>query len=256
LSVLEGMIEGARIRARRLAEDYNIRGLGDGGPPKLSLREAILRAPRVPVIAEIKRASPSAGEIRPQADVVEVAKAMVRGGAIALSVLTEPKHFKGDVRHLPLLRGIAGVPLLRKDFIVDELQLRESAALGADAVLLIAGLLGERLHRFLDLTRELGMEGLVEVTDEDEVELAVSAGADLIGINNRDLRTMHVDMSRTARLAPLVPERATVVSESGIRTPEDVRAMLEAGADAVLVGTAIMRSDDIEQAVRSLVNAR
>ncbi|MCS7131990.1 MAG: indole-3-glycerol-phosphate synthase [Hadesarchaea archaeon] len=254
MNALKEMVEEARKRARRLA----------AGPPlevrvgsrRRSLREAIERAPRVPLIGEIKRASPSAGDIKPDADVLEVARAMVRGGAIALSVLTEPRYFKGDVRHLPILRGALDVPILRKDFIVDERQLHESARLGADAVLLIAGVLGERLPCFLDLTRELGMEGLVEVADERELELAVSAGAGLIGINNRDLRTMKVDLGRTARLAPLVPEHVTLVSESGIRTPEDVRAVLEAGADAVLVGTAIMGSNDIEEAVRRLVNAR
>lgn len=251
---LERMVEEARERAGRL-EAIEL-GEPEARSRRRSLREAIERAPKVPLIAEIKKASPSAGDIKPNADVSEVAKAMVRGGAVALSVLTEPKYFKGDVRHLPIVRGVSGVPVLRKDFIVDERQLLESARLGADAVLLIAGVLGEHLPNFLDLTRELGMEALVEVADEMEVELAVSAGAELVGINNRDLRTMKVDLGRTARLAPLVPWRVTVVSESGIRTPEDVRAMLEAGADAVLVGTAIMKSADIEKAVSTLVNAR
>ncbi|MEM2907712.1 MAG: indole-3-glycerol phosphate synthase TrpC [Candidatus Hadarchaeales archaeon] len=254
MNALGRMVEEAKERARRLAMDelLELEGVRRGR----SLREAIERAPKVPLIAEIKRASPSAGDIKPDADVQEVARAMVRGGAIALSVLTEPKYFKGDVRHLPLVRSIVEVPVLRKDFIVDELQLYESARLGADAVLLIAGVLGERLPSFLDLAGELGMEGLVEVGDEREVELAISAGAELIGVNNRDLKTMKVDLGRTARLAPLVPEHVTLVSESGIRTPEDVRAALEAGADAVLVGTAIMGSTNIEEAVRRLVNAR
>lgn len=254
MNALGRMVEEAKERARRLAMDelLELEEVRRGR----SLREAIERAPKVPLIAEIKRASPSAGDIKPDADVQEVARAMVRGGAIALSVLTEPKYFKGDVRHLPLVRSIVEVPVLRKDFIVDELQLYESARLGADAVLLIAGVLGERLPSFLDLAGELGMEGLVEVGDEREVELAISAGAELIGVNNRDLKTMKVDLGRTARLAPLVPEHVTLVSESGIRTPEDVRAALEAGADAVLVGTAIMGSTNIEEAVRRLVNAR
>lgn len=254
MNALGRMVEEAKERARRLAMDelLELEEVRRGR----SLREAIERAPKVPLIAEIKRASPSAGDIKPDADVQEVARAMVRGGAIALSVLTEPKYFKGDVRHLPLVRSIVEVPVLRKDFIVDELQLYESARLGADAVLLIAGVLGERLPSFLDLAGELGMEGLVEVGDEREVELAISAGAELIGVNNRDLKTMKIDLGRTARLAPLVPEHVTLVSESGIRTPEDVRAALEAGADAVLVGTAIMGSTNIEEAVRRLVNAR
>jgi len=148
------------------------------------------------------------------------------------------------------------VPVLRKDFIVDEYQLYESAELGADAVLLITGILGKNLKRFIELARELGMESLVEVDDEEQVKLASAAGAEMIGINNRDLKTMQVDITRTAQLAPLVPDGVLLVSESGIRMPNDVAFVLDAGADAVLVGTALMKSSSIEQQVRSLVGAR
>jgi indole-3-glycerol phosphate synthase len=128
--------------------------------------------------------------------------------------------------------------------------------LGADAVLLIVKVLGEKLSEFLDLSRELGLEALVEVTTEEEIELARSAGARLIGVNNRDLETLEVDLARTERLAPLIPGYATLVSESGISSPEDVRRMLNAGADSVLVGTALMRARNLEQKVRELVEAR
>jgi indole-3-glycerol phosphate synthase len=220
------------------------------------LIEAIEKAPRVPLIAEIKRASPSAGDIRPSADVLEVARAMLRGGAISLSVLTEPKYFKGDPNFLREVRNVAKVPLIRKDFIVDDYQILEAAELGADVVLLIVKILGQELRKFMQLAEDLGMESLVEVTDEEEAELAISAGAKLIGVNNRDLETLKVDLNRTVKLAPSIPDDAVLVSESGINTPDDVRRVLDAGADAVLVGTALMRADDIEQKVRSLVNAR
>jgi indole-3-glycerol phosphate synthase len=224
--------------------------------PKRSLIAAIERAPKVPLIAEVKRASPSAGDIKPDVDVIEAARAMVRGGAIALSVLTEPKYFKGDLGFLRKIRNNVRAPVLRKDFIVDEYQLHESAELGADALLLIARVLKQELPRFVRLAGELGMECLVEVTNVDEVRLAVSAEVGLIGINNRDLETLDVDLDRTRELAPVVPDDMVLVSESGIRSPEDVQAMLEAGADAVLVGTALMRADDIEGKVRSLVSVR
>lgn len=224
--------------------------------PKRSLRKAIEEAPEVPLIAEVKRAAPSAGDINLDADVLEVARAMVEGGAIALSVLTEPRYFKGDPSYLPGIRKIVDVPILRKDFIVEEYQLYESAELGADAILLITELLGRRLPRFVGLAQELGMESLVEVGDEGQVKLAISARAKIIGINNRDLKTMRVDIGRTKRLAPLIPDDVILVSESGISGPSDVRALLEAGADAVLVGTALMRSGEVASKVRSLVSAR
>jgi indole-3-glycerol phosphate synthase len=220
------------------------------------LIEAVEKAPRVPLIAEIKRASPSMGDIRPGVDVLEVARAMLRGGAVSLSVLTEPKYFKGDPNFLREVRSVAKVPLIRKDFIVDDYQVLEAAELGADVVLLIVKILGRELRKFMRLVEDLGMESLVEVMDEEEAKAAISAGAKLIGINNRDLETLEVDLNRTAKLAPSIPDDVVLVSESGINTPDDVRRMLDAGADAVLVGTAIMRAGNIEQKVRSLVEAR
>lgn len=224
--------------------------------PGRSLVEAIELAADVPVIAEIKRSSPSAGDIQPEADPVEVALAMLRGGAISLSVLTEPMHFKGDPYFLKEIRKVTDVPLLYKGFIVDDYQIYEAAEAQADVVLLIARVLKEELSRFMKLATKFGMESLVEVTNEREVQLAESAGAGLIGVNNRDLDTLDIDLSRTAKLAPHIAEDATLVSESGISSSEDVRRMLEAGADAVLVGTAIMKEKDIEGKVRTLVEAR
>ncbi len=256
MNILEQIVEDVRARVKEQARRNPIAKMKIGRPPKRSLCAAIERAPGVPLIAEVKRASPSVGDIELNVDVVEAARAMVRGGAIAISVLTEPKYFKGDPSFVPKIRGAVDVPILRKDFIVDEYQLYESAELGADAVLLIAGILGENLRHFVDLAHELGMESLVEADDEEQVKLASAAGAKMIGINNRDLKTMQVDITRTARLAPLVPDDVVLVSESGIRMPNDVTFVLDAGADAVLVGTTLMKSGNIEQRVRSLVKAR
>jgi indole-3-glycerol phosphate synthase len=252
--MLEEIVKDVKIRVRQLARAKPIDRMHINRSPKRSLCKAIENASKVPLIAEIKRASPSAGDIRLDINVLEVAHAMVRGGAIGLSILTEPKHFRGDPGYLREVRRAVDVPILRKDFIVEEYQLYESADLGADVILLISELLGQTLPQFIDLARELGMEALVEVANEEQVKLAVSAGAELIGINNRDLRSMRVDIGRTKRLAPLVPEDVVLISESGIRTPSDVEAVLKAGADAVLIGTALMRSRDIEQKVRALVN--
>jgi len=256
LSVLARILEDMQTEVRLRASRKPVEQMRITKTRKRSLIDAIERASGAPVIAEIKRASPSAGDIKLGADVLEVARAMLRGGAISLSVLTEPKYFKGDPNFLREVRKITEVPLLCKDFVVDEYQVYEAAELGADVVLLIVKVLGGELRKFMRLVEELGMESLVEVTSEEEVELAVSAGAKLVGVNNRDLETLRVNLNRTAKLAPLIPDDTALVSESGINTPEDVRRMLDSGADAVLVGTALMRADDIEQKVKLLVNAR
>jgi len=256
LSVLAKILKSVRAGVKRQARLRPVEVMEIDRFSKRSLIAAIELAPRVPLIAEVKRASPSVGNIRPNANVIETARAMLRGGAIALSVLTEPKYFKGDPSFLREIRNVVEVPVLRKDFIVDEYQLHESAELGADAVLLLARVLKQKLPRFTRLAEELGMECLVEVTSLDEVRLAVSVEARLVGINNRDLETLDINLDHTRELAPIVPEDVVLVSESGIRLPGDVRAMLEAGADAVLVGTALMQAGDIEEKVRSLVDVR
>jgi indole-3-glycerol phosphate synthase len=256
LSVLAKILRDVQTEVRLRASARPIKYAHVPRAKKLSLIEAIEKAPRVPLIAEIKRASPSAGDIKPNADLLEVARAMLRGGAISLSVLTEPKYFKGDPKFLREVRKVAKVPLIRKDFIVDEYQVLEAIELGADVVLLIVKVLGRKIRKFMQFAEESGMESLVEVTDREEAKLAISAGAKLIGINNRDLETLKVDLDRTVKLAPTIPDDVTLVSESGINTPEDVRRMLDAGADAVLIGAALMQANDIGQKVRSLVNAR
>jgi len=254
--VLCQIVRDVRARVREQSRIRPARRMKIKASPRRSLLKAIEKAQRVPLIAEVKRASPSSGDIGVNVNMLEAAKAMVNGGAIAISVLTEPKYFKGDPSYVPMIRRAVKVPVLRKDFIVDEYQLYESAELGADAVLLIAEILVGNLKHFIQLAYSLDMESLVEVHNEKQVNRACAADAEIIGINNRDLKTMSVDLNKTVELAPLVPYNMTLVSESGICEPKDVRFALDAGADAVLVGTAIMRSDDIKKKVRALVNAR
>ncbi|SFP69184.1 indole-3-glycerol phosphate synthase [Halolamina pelagica] len=205
---------------------------------------------RTPVVAEVKPTSPTT-EGETDRDPVELAEEMVAGGAAALSVLTEPEHFGGSVENYERVREAVDVPVLRKDFLVTEAQLD---AVAADVVLLIARFLGDELAPMVEAARERGMQVLVEVHSEDELERAVDAGAEIIGVNNRDLAALEVDLGTFERVAPAVPEDATLLAESGISTPADARRMREAGADGLLIGTAIMDGDPRENTTR-FVNA-
>jgi len=210
--------------------------------------------PGVRLIAEIKRASPSRGVIRPDFDPVEIARRYQAGGAAALSVLTDREFFQGELAFLGQVREAVGLPLLRKDFIIHRWQLVESRAAGADAVLLIARLLDEvALRDFLERAGDLGLACLVEVHDEMEVARALAAGARIVGINNRDLATFRVDLAVTARLRPLIPPGVTVVSESGITVPEHARRLRDLGVQAMLIGEALMRESDPGQAAATLL---
>jgi indole-3-glycerol phosphate synthase len=194
---------------------------------------------RVPVVAEVKPTSPTT-EGESDRDPVELAREMVDGGAAALSVLTEPEHFGGSVENYERVREAVDVPVLRKDFLLTEAQLD---AVAADVVLLIARFLGDDLGPMVEAARERGMQVLVEVHSEAEVERAVEAGAEIIGVNNRDLAELEVDLGTFEDVAPAVPESATLLAESGISTPADARRMRDAGADGLLIGTAIMDGD-------------
>jgi indole-3-glycerol phosphate synthase len=220
------------------------------------LRDA-LRKPGIGVIAEFKRRSPSAGTLREGADVSEVVRAYERGGAVALSVLTEGPNFGGSLEDLRAARAVCELPILRKDFIVDPYQLYEARDAGADAVLLIvAALPAEELASLHGRARELGLDVLVEVHDGEELQCALRLGADLVGINNRDLRDFSVEVGRTSRLMGQVPDGVTIVSESGIATAEQLRSLQEQGVRAVLVGESLMRSPDPERALRALGSRR
>ena len=206
------------------------------------------------LIAEVKRASPSRGVLCPSFNPVELAKNYTQGGAAAISVLTETNYFEGSIDYLAAIREEIGLPLLRKDFIFDSYQVYESSAYGADALLLIVAILSqEQLEELLSLSHSLGLSCLVEVHSEDEVERAVLSQTKIIGINNRDLNTLTVDINTTHRLRPLISRERIVVSESGIRSRSDVERLRGWGVNAVLVGEALVTASDIQAKMRELI---
>jgi indole-3-glycerol phosphate synthase len=216
---------------------------------------AALSRPGIGVIAEFKRRSPSAGLLREDANLAQIAAAYERGGASAMSVLTEGPNFEGSLEDLCAAKAACGLPILRKDFIVDPYQLYEARAAGADAVLLIVAALDRSQLASLHATASgLGLDVLVEVHDSDELAIAASIGASLIGVNNRDLRDFTVDIARTSRLLEEMPAGATVVSESGIAAPEQLRILEQHGVAAVLVGEALMRAPDPQGALTALLS--
>ena len=257
MSVLDRIVDATRQNVARCREAVPLSELeGRLSAPREDrpFREALTR-PGVSLIAEHKRRSPSAGEIRAGATVSEVVSAYERGGAAALSILTERPHFGGSLDDLREARSASALPILRKDFVVDAYQVYESAVAGADAILLIVAALDDddlaALHRE---ALGLDLDVLVEVHDEDELERALEvADPDVIGINNRDLVDFSVDVERTYELLSDVPAGKTVVSESGYSTRDQLDELERVGVDAVLVGEALMRADDMEEAVRALV---
>jgi indole-3-glycerol phosphate synthase len=238
--VLEERLAGA---AGKVTARTSVRGL-----------HAALTQPGIAVIAEFKRRSPSAGELRERAQLDEIVRAYARGGASAVSVLTEEANFGGSLDDLRAARDICALPLLRKDFIVDEYQLIEAAIAGADAVLLIVAALDPAtLARLHDAARALDLDVLVEVHDRGELDRALGVGARLIGINNRDLRDFSVDVGRTTLLRGAIPDGIAVVSESGIAEASQLRSLQREGVDAVLVGESLMRAGDPQRALRRLL---
>lgn len=237
--------------ARRKAQVPEV-NLGRTGELR-GFAEAISR-PGISIIAEYKRRSPSAGAIREDASVEEVVGAYERGGAAALSVLTEGPNFGGSLEDLKLARAASALPILRKDFTVERYQLHEALAAGADAVLLIVAALNEMDLRALhEQARAMGLDVIVEAHDERELETALEAGARVVGINSRDLTTLKVDTRRTFDLIRSIPDGVTAVAESGFSRAAQLEELQDAGFDAVLMGEALMRSPDIAAACRSLV---
>ena len=205
------------------------------------------------IISEVKKASPSKGVIREDFDPLSIAQAYERGGASAISVLTEPHFFQGDLEYLAGIRRYVGIPLLRKDFIISQYQLVEALVYGADFVLLIAAALSKKeLKDLLNYTRHLGMEALVEVHDKADLVKAIYAGADIIGINHRNLQTFEMDMELCFKLIPLIPNGKIIVAESGIYEHAQLEELSKAGVDAFLVGESLMRQDDEEAALKKL----
>lgn len=224
-------------------------------PPKTPGFARALSGVGLKLIAEVKKASPSRGVLCTDFDPVALAETYARCGAAAISVLTEVNHFQGSLESLKAIRERVNIPLLRKDFIFDPYQVYESAAFGADALLLIAAILSlQQLEELLALGHSLGLGCLVEVHNEDEVAKALLVGAEIIGINNRDLNTFQVDIKTTRRLRPLIPGGKIVVSESGIKDRNDMKKMKDWGVNAVLVGEALVTAGNIPARVRELLS--
>lgn len=211
-------------------------------------------APRMGLIAEVKKASPSKGLIRADFDPAEIAKAYERAGAHALSVLTDEKHFQGSAESLIRAKCATDLPVLRKDFIFDPYQVYEARAWGADAILLIvAALESEQITELRSLAKQLGMDVLVEVHSEDEAQIAIELGCDLIGVNNRDLATFKTDLATSDRILPMISSEAFAVSESALETQDDISRVQRAGAKAVLIGTTFCAATDVESKVREVM---
>lgn len=241
------------VDARRRAVEVLKRHAID--PPRdapRSFRDALV-ADGMSLIAEIKRRSPSKGDLNPDLDPATIARAYERGGARCLSVLTEPDFFGGSPRDLAAARDATSLPVLWKDFVLDPLEMSYARSFGADAVLLIVRMLRDELRSLVEAAREAQLCPLVEVFDEDDLERALDAGADVVGVNHRDLETFEEDPTATKRLRPLVPDDVMLVAESAISTRADIEALVDIGVHAALVGEALVRARDPEAKVRELL---
>jgi len=259
MSVLDDIVAGVRedLATRRSAfSEADLLEVAESLPPPSSPMPAF-RSPGLSVIAEVKRRSPSKGALADIEDPAALAAAYAAGGADAISVLTEQRRFGGSLEDLRAVRAAVPTPLLRKDFLVTGYQLLEARAAGADLVLLIvAALQGSLLDELHEQARSLGLTVLTEVHDEDEVAHALDVGADLVGVNARDLKTLEVDPDTFARLAPLLPGEVVTVSESGVSGPEDAARYAAQGADVVLVGEALVKDADPQAAVAAMKAVR
>jgi indole-3-glycerol phosphate synthase len=260
--VLTSIVADTRVAVARRAAAVPLPALIEAGEQRLAGPDAFrpfraaLATPGLSVIAEHKRSSPSAGVIRADLELADVVSAYERAGAAALSVLTEESRFGGSLADLAAARAASSLPILRKDFIVDEYQVYEALAGGADAILLIVAALDTgTLIRLHDLATQLGLATLVEVHDALELESARELNPEIVGINNRDLATLVVDVERTYELLADVPEGAVVVAESGFKQPAQLERLVAAGVHAVLIGEALMRSPDIEAALLNLLGS-
>jgi len=261
MSILEEILQHKRAEVSSAKEKLAANRLASAAEahpePTRGFRAALAHGERPRVVAELKPRSPSSGVIRADFDPVTCAKAYFEGGAAAISVLTDQRYFGGDLGTLELVRRAVPLPLLRKDFMLDTYQVDEARVAGADAILLIVAAFSAReakaeIRRLLDRAGELGLDVLVEAHDVREFDVAVDCGADLIGVNNRDLATFEVDLAVSERLADRAPEGVIVVAESGIGTARDVARLERAGIDAFLVGESLMRKPDLGLALREL----
>ena len=252
MNILERIIASTRLRVEREKASSPVESDATGKRTPF-LFEKCLRQEGMSFICEIKKASPSKGVIAEDFPYLDIARDYEAAGADAISVLTEPEFFQGSPQILSQIREVVDTPLLRKDFIIDSFQIHQTAGLGADAILLICSILTqEQIAAFIETADALGLSCLVEAHDEEEVGKALRAGARVVGVNNRDLKTFTVDIGNSLRLRKLVPSEIVFVSESGIHTAEDIEQLRQSAVDAVLVGETLMRSKDKGAALQTL----
>ena len=247
----ERLVESKRNKPlSQLKEEVSKLDINDDFPFKEALKD-----PEIAIIAEVKKASPSKGLIAEDFDYIKIAKDYEQAGASAISVLTESYFFKGSNDYLKEIAENVSIPILRKDFTIDEYMIWEAKSLGASAILLIVSILDDvQLKRYLDLAHDLGLSAIVETHDEEEIRTAIDAGAEIIGVNNRNLADFTVDINNSINLRRLVSDDILFISESGIKTAEDVRRLKENNVDAVLIGETLMRSDDKKAMIAELKN--
>jgi len=251
--ILDTIVEQKKLEIERLRRE-GVRPPEVTVEPPRGFRRTLLEAEAIAIIAEAKKASPSKGVIRPDFDPASIAANYLAGGASAMSVLTDERFFAGSLDYIPLVRQAVPLPVLRKDFIIDVLQIEEAHAYGADAILLIAAILEtERMRDFRQMAEGLGLDALVEVHDERELERALAADSTLIGVNNRNLKDFSVDLETTFRLRREMPDDIPLVSESGIRDRQDILRLIEADVQAALIGETLMRAGDEAAMLRTLL---
>ena len=259
MSILSEISKYAMIRVLKDKETMSLdrlKSLTENLPKGDFPFEEALKRPGISLICEIKKASPSKGVIDPEFNYLKIAKEYEKGKADAISCLTEPKWFLGSDEIFKDIRKKVSLPMLRKDFVVDEYQIYQAKLLGANCILLIVSLLNkETLEKYINLAKSLGLSALVETHDEEEIKTALSAGAKILGVNNRNLKDFSVDLNNAKRLRELIPENVIYVAESGIASLSDAKMLKEAGADALLIGEFLMRSDDKALLIKKIKGA-
>jgi indole-3-glycerol phosphate synthase len=256
--ILDKIIQNKKMEIEREKKITPLRLLereAESAPEAKDFYQSLMHDGKVKIIAEIKCASPSKGVLRPDFDPVEISKSYAKGGASAISVLTDSRFFKGNLNHLRDVRSSVEIPLLRKDFIIDPYQVYESRFYGADAILLIVAALDSTiLRKLLELAHSLDMDAIVEIHDESELDKAIEAGSKIIGRNNRDLKTFDVSLDTSLRLCKLIPKEKIVVSESGISSSDDIMRLKSAGINVFLIGETFMRAPEPGEELRKLLS--
>ena len=256
MSLLKNIIAHKREEVENKKKFYPLKTLRNSDLPGMTNFQSVLEKKGISIIAEIKRMSPSAGFIRRDFNPIQLAKTYEENGARAISVLTDARYFGGSIDDILEVKKTVNVPILRKEFIIDEYQIYESRFMGCDAVLLIAGILTSvQLKRFISIAREIGLACLIEVHKKNEIEEVLTTGAEIIGINNRNLDTLRVDIVTSLKLKRVIPEHYITVSESGIRTRRDVRRLEESGFHALLIGETLMKAEKPGNKLRELSGA-